>query len=227
MSIHAFYQRLQTLTTISEEAVEYGELDIFLRRNEEWNPLLDEDRPAPAAQIVGIPGAHTPSEMTPERLRATVKAGIPTNEPRKGLIPVNKRTDEHDAGALFPGFGLSGHRVTQDELADLIADLGLGGEEAKEMAKGLAGDSAPPPSGGTTRPLGRGKAKAEETKDTVKPDVQAEKEKPSPEPEKEAETEETKDKEEPPLESAKETEAKATEANEEEANEEEKETKDS
>ena len=230
--MHIIYYWSWTLTTLSEEAVEFGELDIFLRRNEEWNPLLDEDRPAPAAKVVGIPGAHTPSEMTPERLRTTVKAGIPSNEPRKGLIPVNKRTDELDAGELFPGLGLSGHKVTQDELAELIADLGLGGDDAKEMAKGLSGDSAPAPSKGSTLPLGRGKAKAEQSNDKAKLDEQTVKEKPSlePAPDEKVAEKATEDKEKPPLEHAKEVEAKAAEAKGEakgETKEDEKETKDS
>jgi len=116
----------------SEDAVEHDELDIFLQRHEEWNPMADEVQSMPEAKPVGVPGAMSPLEMTPERLKKKILA-TPPHSPLKGKnTPVNKRTDELDIGDDL-GHGLDGVRVTEDELRVLMKELGLGGADAGDL----------------------------------------------------------------------------------------------
>ncbi|KAF9056519.1 hypothetical protein BJ165DRAFT_1399161 [Panaeolus papilionaceus] len=137
-----------------EDAVEHDELTNFLRLNESWDPLIDEDRPMPAAKPVGIPGAYTPMEMTPEHLKAKVLAGTPSPSPlTKKTIPINKRTDLVNVGEDLSEFGLSGVQATMDELKDLLSELGLEGDAAGDLAQGL--------SGGPVKPLKFGKKPVE------------------------------------------------------------------
>jgi hypothetical protein len=129
----------------SEDAVEFGELDAFLRLNEKYDETIEADRPLLESQPIGVPGAATPLQMTPERLRPAVEAsskssGSPLTG--KAAIPANKRDDEFDIGEELSGFGLQGVKVSQDDLAALVEDLGLGGDDAEELVKGLS-DSAP------------------------------------------------------------------------------------
>ena len=127
--------------SFSEEAVEHDELDIFLRLKESWDPVIDEERPMPEAKPIGVPGASTPLQMTPEHLKS--KLYPPTASPSplrtkpKG-VPVNKRTDELDVGEELGSFGLQGVKVTEDELRNLIAELGLDDKDAGDLAKGLS-----------------------------------------------------------------------------------------
>ena len=138
----AFASSIASLTPRpnSEDAVEHDELDIFLRLKESWNPDIDEDRPPPAVKPVGIPGAATPLQMTPEHLRAKHFGNLtPSASPlRTKAVPVNKRTNELDLGDELGGFGLQGVKVTNDELADLIAQLGLEGDTAGDLMRGLS-----------------------------------------------------------------------------------------
>jgi len=120
-----------------EEAVEYDELDVFLRLNETWNTVVDEDRPAPAVKPVGVPGAVPVSQMTPEHH----KPRIFPKDPSTPLKPVNKHSD-FDIGSELPGYGLQGVRVTDEELRKLVEDLGLGGDDAADMVKSLGGDAS-------------------------------------------------------------------------------------
>lgn len=57
---------------------------------------------------------------------------------RTKIVPVNKRTGQLDMGEELSGYGLQGVKVTEDELRDLIAELGLGNEDAGDLAKGLS-----------------------------------------------------------------------------------------
>ncbi|CAK5264600.1 unnamed protein product [Mycena citricolor] len=127
-----------------EEAVEYDELDIFLRLKESWDPDLDGDGPALAAGPVGVPGAYTPLEMTPEPQRSKIIAAQHPPSPLKGKkpIPINKRDDLFDVSTELDGFGLQGVHVSEKELADLVAELGLDGDEAGDLVKGLSGAPA-------------------------------------------------------------------------------------
>ncbi|KAF4605099.1 hypothetical protein EYR40_003882 [Pleurotus pulmonarius] len=123
----------------SEEAVEYGELETFLRLKDSWNAEIDEDRPAPVAQPIGVPGAVAPLQMTPEHLRSKILA--PTSSPLKGKgkpLAENKKQGLFDVGDELIGFGLQGVKVTEDELMNLVAELGLDGDEAKDLVEGLS-----------------------------------------------------------------------------------------
>ncbi|KAH7912591.1 hypothetical protein BJ138DRAFT_1083314 [Hygrophoropsis aurantiaca] len=126
-----------------EEAVEYDELDIFLRLKESWNAAIDEDRPALAVKPVGVPGAVPVSEMTPEHHKP--KIFPPSDSPLKGkgkVVPVNKRVGDFDVSTELEGFGLQGVRVTDDDLRKLVEDLGLDGDDAADMVKSLGGDAS-------------------------------------------------------------------------------------
>ena len=73
------------------------------------------------------------------------------------LKPVNKRND-FDISTELEGFGLQGLRVTDDDLRQLVKDLGLDGDEAADMVRSLGGG------GETSEPPIEGKAEAEATK---------------------------------------------------------------
>lgn len=85
-----------------------------------------------------------PLEMTTERLKSKIMAS-PQSTPGKTPIPINKpgaRDDEFDVSTELSGYGLQGVRVTEAELADLVAELGLDGDEAGDLVKGLSGGSS-------------------------------------------------------------------------------------
>jgi len=128
-----------------QDAVEHEELDIFLRLKETWDPAIDEERPPPPVKPVGVPGASSPLQMTPDRLKSKMFPPPPSPSPLKTKsIPVNKRTNEIDLGDDLGGYGLQGVKVTEDELHDLMAELGLEGDEAGDLVKGLSGATTPP-----------------------------------------------------------------------------------
>lgn len=123
--------------------------------------MEDEDRPQLPAQVIGVPGAASPLQMTPEHLRSKVLAQSPSPLKGKGTqIPVNKKQGEFDISTELEGYGLQGVRVTEDELADLVAELGLDGDDAGDLVKGLQGLT------GTSSTL-PADVKAEETKITT------------------------------------------------------------
>ncbi|RPD64981.1 hypothetical protein L227DRAFT_571434 [Lentinus tigrinus ALCF2SS1-6] len=113
-----------------EEAVEFGELDQFLRLNENWEPLED-DKPLLRAVPVGIPGAYAPAQMNPEHIS-------PAPSPIKSKPP--RRDGEIDAGDKLGDAGLSGVNVTEDDLLKLVEELGLDEASANDLVKGLTGD---------------------------------------------------------------------------------------
>ncbi|KAI6031625.1 hypothetical protein BKA83DRAFT_26817 [Pisolithus microcarpus] len=125
--------------SVSEEAVEYAELDTFLRLKETWNTAVDEDRPAPAAKPVGVPGAVPVSQMTPEHH----KPKFFPKDPNSPIRAVNKGND-FDIGSEMQGFGLQGVRVTDDELKKLVEELGLDGDDADDIVKSLGGEGKLP-----------------------------------------------------------------------------------
>ncbi|KAG5340624.1 hypothetical protein C0989_001066, partial [Termitomyces sp. Mn162] len=130
----------------SEDAVECGELDSFLRLNETWHE--DEDQPVIPAQPIGVPGAVLPLQMTPEHLRRKILAQPPPDSPLKGkkTIPDSKRHGKFDISTELEGYGLQGVNVTEEELKNLVAELGLDGDEAGDLAKELSGPPSNPPS---------------------------------------------------------------------------------
>ncbi|KAJ2921143.1 hypothetical protein H1R20_g15951, partial [Candolleomyces eurysporus] len=124
-----------------EEAVEYNELDQFLRRNEEWDEEFE--RPPPPVKPIGVPGASLPLQMTPEHIKTKILATQQQPSPLRGKAPpkpINKEEEGSrvDLGDELSGYGLQGVKVTMDELRDMIEELGLGGDEAADLVKGLA-----------------------------------------------------------------------------------------
>ncbi|KAL7285217.1 hypothetical protein ACG7TL_000310 [Trametes sanguinea] len=131
-----------------EDAVEFGELDAFLRLNEEWEPLEDE-KPLLRAVPVGIPGAYSPAQMNPSHV-----------SPAPSPIKTKSREGELDAGDKLGDASLHGVNVTEDDLLALVEELGLGEADAEELVKGLGGstkpkqqpESKPQPSEGESQP---------------------------------------------------------------------------
>lgn len=105
---------------------------MFLRLKESW--VEDEDRPTHPAAPIGVPGAA----MTPEHLNTKILAQSSSPLKDKG-VPANKKVGEFDVSTELEGYGLQGVRVTDDELRDLVAELGLHGDEAGDLVKGLSG----------------------------------------------------------------------------------------
>ena len=58
-------------------------------------------------------------------------------------VPVNKRAGQFDVGTELVGYGLQGVHTTKKELEDLVKELGLEGDDAGDLVKGLAGESSP------------------------------------------------------------------------------------
>jgi hypothetical protein len=127
-----------TKTRHSEEAVEYDELTTFLRLNESYDSKAEEDRPLLPQVPVGVPGAASPAQMTPEHHRPTTFPTSSSDSPLRGK-PANKREGEFDVSTELQGFGLQGVKVTHDDLAALVEELGLGGDDADELVKNLSG----------------------------------------------------------------------------------------
>ncbi|KAJ7293434.1 hypothetical protein C8J57DRAFT_1269043 [Mycena rebaudengoi] len=120
-----------------EDAVECNDLDTFLRLKESYDADIDQDHAPLPEQPIGVPGAMLPLQMTPEHLRSKIMAQ--SSSPLKGKgTPENKRTDAFDVSTEMSGFGLQGVMVTEDELRDLVAELGLDGDEAGDLVKGLS-----------------------------------------------------------------------------------------
>lgn len=117
--------------------MECDELDAFLRLRESYD--VDEYHPTPPMQPIGVPGAASPLQMTPDRLKSKILAQ--SSSPLKGKgssIPVNRRENEFDVSTELDGYGLQGVKVTDDELRDLVAELGLDGDDAGDLVKGLS-----------------------------------------------------------------------------------------
>jgi methylaspartate ammonia-lyase len=129
--------------------VEHNELEIFLRLNESYDAAVDEDRPAPVAQPIGVPGAALPLQMTPERLRSKILSSSPSSLRKSSGVPVNKQEGAFDVSTELSGFGLQGVMVTPNELADLVAELGLDGEDAGDLVRGLSDKTKSEKSGST------------------------------------------------------------------------------
>lgn len=121
--------------------------------------------------------------MTPEHLRTKHFGNLtPAASPlRTKLVPVNKRTGELDMGDALGDFGMQGVKVTNDELADLIAQLGLEGDDAGDLMQGLSDPMAAPAKArkvATEEPkvaLDEPKVPIEQPKVTVEPEVLVEK----------------------------------------------------
>lgn len=80
--------------------------------------------------------------MTPEHLKTKILAQNSSPLRGKGsAVPVNKREGEFDVSTELSGYGLQGVTATEDELRDLIEELGLGGDDAGDLLKGLSSSS--------------------------------------------------------------------------------------
>ncbi|KAI9513041.1 hypothetical protein F5148DRAFT_1158283 [Russula earlei] len=149
-----------------EEAVEYDELATFLRLNDSWDESIEEQRPTLPTKPIGVPGASSPSQMASPAHRALFRAS-PGSSPLRGggaasssssssAAVENKEAlrrrgaSEFDVGDDLSGYGLQGVKVTEDDLLALVQELGLGGEEADDLVKGLGDftDRAGPPDKG-------------------------------------------------------------------------------
>ncbi|KLO17043.1 hypothetical protein SCHPADRAFT_815610, partial [Schizopora paradoxa] len=113
----------------SEDAMEYGELDIFFRLKETW--VEDEDHPQLPSTPIGVPGATPPPKLN-------VKPS-PNPSPSPLKDKGKKGGKELDLGIELDDAGLEGVTVTDEELADLVKELGLEGDEAGDLVKGLSG----------------------------------------------------------------------------------------
>ena len=101
----------------SEEAVEFAELEIFLRRNEDYKPP-ELDGPALVARPIGVPGAYEPLQMFPKH--------APSRSPSPSPLKLReKEKGEIDASDQLGEFGLEGVSVSADDLRALVEELGL------------------------------------------------------------------------------------------------------
>ncbi|KAG7099048.1 hypothetical protein E1B28_000924 [Marasmius oreades] len=121
-----------------EEAVEFNELDRFLRLNETWDPEVDHHIEL-EEQPIGVPGAALPLQMTPDHIKKLALNRKPSPSPNE--IPVNKRTDLFDISTELSGYGLQGVHASEQELIDLVKELGLEGEDAGDLVKGLSNET--------------------------------------------------------------------------------------
>ncbi|KAL0578600.1 hypothetical protein V5O48_003391 [Marasmius crinis-equi] len=144
-----------------EEAVEFDELDKFLRLKETWDPEIDhhtelEEKP------IGVPGAALPLQMTPDHIKKLAMNRNPSPSPNQ--IPVNKRTDLFDISTELSGYGLQGVHASEQELIDLVKELGLEGEDAGDLVKGLSSETPQPSEAKSAEP----EVKAKEAEPTPK-----------------------------------------------------------
>lgn len=113
--------------------MEYAELDTFLRLNEEYDPEIEEDNPLLPAVPVGVPGAASPLQMNKDHKPSYSATPSPLRK------KTGKEHQEFDVGEELTGFGLQGVKVTNDELRKLAEELGLSGDDAKDLVGGLGG----------------------------------------------------------------------------------------
>ena len=139
--------------------MEYGELDIFLRRNEEWEDYGDE-KLNPPAKPIGVPGAYSPSQMHPKY--------NPPPSPRPQPSPLKGKGKEDKSGLLNAGehlseFGIHDAEVSMDDLRALVEELGLGGDDANDLVMGLGTDASKAAKAPETdKPVAKEEAKVEE-----------------------------------------------------------------
>lgn len=112
-----------------DEAVEFGELDQFFRLKEAWGEEDEALAPTPAPQKpIGVPGVATPLQVTGQKPSYSPSPSKP-----------HKRTPgakSIDIGTEI-GFGLEGLKVSEEEMLELVESLGLGGDDADDLVKGL------------------------------------------------------------------------------------------
>lgn len=92
-------------------------------------------KPAHRALFNASPGG-TSSPL--QRGAASASASASSSPASKDALRKRNKA-EFDAGDELSGYGLQGVKVTQDDLLALVEELGLGGEEAGDLVKGLSG----------------------------------------------------------------------------------------
>ena len=95
-------------------------------------------------------GASSPLRGTTTTATATATAAASSSSsssaaatlessPAEGKESLRKRREaEFDVGEELSGYGLQGVKVTDDDLLALVEELGLGGEDAGDLVKGLS-----------------------------------------------------------------------------------------
>ena len=93
-------------------------------------------------------GASSPLRGTTATATATATASSSSSSsaaaalessPAEGKESLRKRREaEFDVGEELSGYGLQGVKVTDDDLLALVEELGLGGEDAGDLVKGLS-----------------------------------------------------------------------------------------
>jgi len=96
------------------------------------------------------PGGPTGSSSTTTTTTTSTssplrKLGAATTSASSSLVErkaaLRKRGEaEFDVSEELSGYGLQGVKVTEDDLLALVQELGLGGDEAGDLVKGLGGD---------------------------------------------------------------------------------------
>lgn len=172
---------MTSLKLHSEEAVEHGELDTFLRLNDTWDESIEEARPTLPTKPIGVPGASSPSQMAKPAHRALFNASpaAASSPLQRGAASspasktsLRKRTEsEFDVGDELSGYGLQGVKVTEDDLLALVEELGLGGEEAGELVKGLSDFTDKANKGGGGGPLGKVRTDGDSEQPTAESEV--------------------------------------------------------
>ncbi|KAG9125145.1 hypothetical protein FRC07_008783 [Ceratobasidium sp. 392] len=120
-----------------DEAVEFGELDQFFRLKEAWGEEDEALAPTPVPQKpIGVPGVATPLQVTGQK---------PSFSPSPSKPPKKPSGKSVDLGSELSGFGLEGVKVSEEEMLELVASLGLGGDDADDLVKGLGLSSKPQP----------------------------------------------------------------------------------
>jgi len=91
--------------------------------------------PQPSPAPLRAKGDRVPSAIH-------LKPGDPDHQ--QVVDELRRRTEaEFDIGEELSDVGLQGVKVTEDDLLKLVEELGLEGDEANELAKGLGGFSSP------------------------------------------------------------------------------------
>ncbi|KZT57120.1 hypothetical protein CALCODRAFT_483474 [Calocera cornea HHB12733] len=119
-----------------EEAVEFAELEQFLRLKEDWNDDLDF-APSLPQQASGVPGAYLPSQTQPLSSSTSKSPAAGKSKPQK--------TDDFEQE-------LNSMDVTDEQISELLESLGLENEGASERPGGVA--SMDTPDKGQQRGLG-------------------------------------------------------------------------
>ncbi|KAG8746017.1 hypothetical protein FRC10_006356 [Ceratobasidium sp. 414] len=120
-----------------DEAVEFGELDRFFRLKEAWGEEDEALTVTPAPQKpIGVPGVATPLQVTGQK---------PSFSPSPSKPPKKPSGKSIDLGSELSGLGLDGVKVSEEEMLELVESLGLGGDDADDLVKGLGLSSKPQP----------------------------------------------------------------------------------